>query len=79
MSFLVFFCNLCLLFLFTPNKMIYTTKAKVIEQLKDEEQFDLYQNIELPLTFILADMEYCGVKVDVNTLKAQEKELFFML
>lgn len=56
-------------------KMIYTTKAKVIEQLKDEEQFDLYQNIELPLTFILADMEYCGVKVDVNTLKAQEKEM----
>ena len=54
-------------------KMIYILKDKVIEKLKQEQQYDLYENIELPLTYILADMEYTGVKVDVHTLKKQEE------
>lgn len=53
-------------------KMIYELKDKVVDQLQKEQQFDLYENIELPLTYILADMEYTGVKVDVETLKKQE-------
>ena len=52
---------------------IFQLKDEVIKKLKEEEQFDLYQNIELPVTYILADMEYVGAKVDVNVLKELEK------
>lgn len=33
----------------------------------------MYQNLELPVTYILADMEYVGAKVDVNVLKKLEQ------
>lgn len=55
-------------------KAIYELKDQVIQQLKDEEQYDLYQNIELPVTYILADMEYVGAKVDVKVLQNMEKD-----
>lgn len=54
-------------------KAIYDLKDTVIQKLKDEEQYDLYQNVELPITYILADMEYVGARVDVNVLKDMEK------
>ena len=57
------------------SHMISELRPKIIETLKQEDQFDLYENIELPLTYILADMEYTGVKVNVDTLKQQEKEM----
>ncbi len=53
-------------------KAIYDLKDTVIQKLKDEEQYDLYQNLELPVTFILADMEFVGARVDVNVLKELE-------
>ena len=53
-------------------KAVYDLKDKVIDMLKQEEQYDLYQNIELPITYILADMEYVGAKVDVQVLKDME-------
>lgn len=56
-------------------KAIYTLKDTLISLLKKEEQYDLYENIELPLTYILADMEYTGVLVNVDTLKQQELDM----
>lgn len=56
-------------------KMIDNLKDQVIEKLKNEDQYDLYKNIELPLTYILADMEFTGVKVNAQTLKKQEREM----
>lgn len=53
-------------------KAVYVLKDKVIDMLKKEEQYELYQNIELPITYILADMEYEGAKVDINVLKDME-------
>lgn len=53
-------------------KAIFDLKDKVIDMLKKEEQYDLYQNIELPITYILADMEYEGAKVDIQVLKDME-------
>ena len=41
-------------------KAIYDLKDQAIEKLKQEEQYDLYQNLELPVTYILAQMEYPG-------------------
>ncbi len=55
--------------------MIHRLKPDLISRLKQDEQYELYENIELPLTYILAKMEYNGVKVNVDTLKQQEKAL----
>lgn len=55
--------------------MIHRLKSDLISRLKQDEQYELYENIELPLTYILAKMEYNGVKVNVDTLKQQEKAL----
>ena len=38
-------------------------------QLKETEQWILYQEIELPLTFILADMEFNGIAIDTDVLQ----------
>ena len=48
-------------------------KAKLIEQLNDSNQYDLYANIEMPVSDILADMEFFGAKVDLGVLKDLEK------
>lgn len=50
-------------------KAIYELKDQAITMLKKEEQFDLYQNIEMPITYILAQMEYVGAKVDCSVLE----------
>ncbi len=54
-------------------KAIYDLRETVIEKLKKEEQYDLYQNLEMPITYILADMEFVGARIDVNVLKEMEK------
>lgn len=54
-------------------KAIYELKDKVINKLRQEEQYKLYKDIELPITYILAKMEYNGAKVDVKVLKDMEK------
>lgn len=45
------------------------------EALKEANQWVLYQEIELPLTFILAQMEFDGMKVDVDILKGMNEAL----
>ncbi len=52
------------------------------EKLKQEEAFELFTNIEMPLVKVLADMQYAGMKVDKdeliaygNILKSQLEEL----
>ncbi len=46
-----------------------------LEKLKEYSMEDLYHNIELPLTRVLADMEYTGVKVDEDALIGIGKNL----
>ena len=53
-------------------KAIYNLKKVSIEKLKDKQQYDLYENIEMPVSFILADMEYEGAKVDSKVLKEMD-------
>ncbi len=48
---------------------------KIIEELESLGQSDLYNNIEMPLIGVLADMELCGVKIDVEHLKEYSIEL----
>ncbi len=53
-------------------KAIYELKEEAIKRLKKEEQYDLYQDIEMPITYILAQMEYVGAKLDTDVLKEME-------
>lgn len=54
-------------------KAIYELKDRAIDLLKKEEQYDLYQDIEIPVTYILAQMEYEGAKIDTSVLKELER------
>ena len=47
---------------------IYETKEDLYNKMKDEEQLDLFNNIEMKLSKVLASMEIQGVRVDVNEL-----------
>ena len=47
---------------------IYNVYEKTIEKLKETNQLDLFNNIEMPLVKVLADMQYIGIYVDKNEL-----------
>jgi DNA polymerase I len=54
---------------------IYELQHQFVQELKENEQYELFMELELPLTFILADMEFTGVKIDVDRLKKMGEEL----
>ena len=54
---------------------VYALKDKVLEELKKTEQLSLLKEIELPLSVVLAQMEFDGMKVDEEELKRQEQLL----
>ena len=56
-------------------KFIYETREEILKKLEDEEELDLFNKIEMPLTYVLADMELTGIKVDVDYLSNVELEL----
>lgn len=55
-------------------KAIYVLKDKAIEKLNNENQFELYKDVEMPVAKILAKMEFQGAKVDKVVLKQMENE-----
>ena len=57
------------------TRVIYALKDRFIEDLKENEQLKLFDELELPLATILAEMEHRGVQVDVNRLKEMGEEL----
>lgn len=63
--------NVCCL----KAKFIYETRERLLKELEESEQADLFNKIELPLSRVLADMEITGVKVDSEYLESIEKEL----
>ena len=56
-------------------QFIYETREKILKELSDDGELDLFANIEMPLTEVLADMEITGVKVDVEYLDKVSLEL----
>lgn len=56
-------------------KFIYETKNKFEEELKKENMYDLFKNVELPLSEVLADMEYTGFNVDREKLIDMGEEI----
>ena len=49
-------------------KFIYDIKDEFINKMKEEEQRELFSNIEMKLSFVLASMEIEGVRVDTKVL-----------
>ena len=56
-------------------KFIYETKAKFYRELVEKELLDLFNNIEMPLSKVLAEMELNGVYVDREILKNMGLEI----
>ena len=54
---------------------VWKLRRVIEEQLKENEQFDLYHDLELPLAAILGKMESIGVKTDKTALAEIGKEL----
>lgn len=53
-------------------KAIYELKDVVTKELKDKNQYELYENIELPVTRILGEMEFEGTEIDLDVLKEMD-------
>ena len=56
-------------------KFIYEITNKLFTDMKTNNVLDLYNNIELPLSKVLGDMEYTGIKCDSNILDNMGNEI----
>ncbi len=56
-------------------KFIYETKNKFVEEMMKEDNISLFNDIEMPLARVLADMEITGIKVDKNVLIDMGEEI----
>ena len=56
-------------------KFIYETRDKFVNELEKEECSHLFNDIEMPLSLVLADMEYTGVNVEKKTLIDMGEEI----
>ncbi|SIQ15035.1 DNA polymerase I [Peribacillus simplex] len=61
------------------SKAILSLKEPMIDKLQEFEQFNLFTELELPLSIILANMEWQGIKVDIGRLKNMGQELAIRL
>ncbi len=57
------------------SRFIYDTKNSYLEKLQKDDMLELFQDIEMPLVEVLANMEYEGIKVDASILKNMEVEM----
>ena len=56
-------------------KFIYESYPELDKKLKEEEVYDLYNNIEYPLIKVLAKMEIEGIRVDAKILEDMKKDI----
>lgn len=56
-------------------KAIMDLKDSQLETLKDQNQLELLTKLEIPLSEVLAEMEYSGLKVDLEELDRQSESL----
>ncbi len=55
--------------------ILFRLKSKLEEALKDVGLYKLFEELEMPLVGVLADMEYEGVSIDKGALKELSEEL----
>ena len=58
---------------------IFKLKDTILNKLKENNQLDLLNELEIPLSSVLAKMEYRGILVDQNELQKQKKDLSFRI
>lgn len=58
---------------------LLTLKEKLDRELKENQQAELFYDLEMPLSLILADMESAGIKVDLERLKSMGQDLLSKL
>ena len=56
-------------------KAISLLREKLLDELEENEQLELFEALERPLAHILGEMESIGVQVDVDRLKKMGEEL----
>lgn len=56
-------------------RMVELLFPKVREELKANQQYELYETLERPLSGVLAEMEWTGIRVDVATLQSMQADL----
>lgn len=54
---------------------LYQLREQMLQELEENEQYKLFVDLEMPLSFILAEMEYQGVKIDSGRLNSMGLEL----
>ncbi|MEO4051967.1 DNA polymerase I [Solibacillus sp. CAU 1738] len=54
---------------------VWNVQPIVEDKLKENEQYDLYHDLELPLAYVLGKMEIMGIRVDVDTLEVMGTEI----
>lgn len=55
----------------------WKSKPVLLQKLKEMDMLTLYKDIELPLVFVLYDMENEGIRADGIKLKSMETSLLF--
>jgi len=56
-------------------KFIYEIEKEIIEKLEVNNQLKLFKELEMPLSIVLADMEYTGMNIDADFLVKMGKNL----
>lgn len=62
-------------FLNSKVMAVHVLKDKVIQALRDDEMYDLWKDLEIPLSKVLAEMEIRGITVDASRLVEMETEI----
>lgn len=56
-------------------RFIYETKSKFEQELQHEDMMSLFNDVEVPLAFVLGDMEYNGIYVDAKELDLMKVDI----
>ncbi|MCR5308430.1 MAG: DNA polymerase I [bacterium] len=54
-------------------------KDTLINKLKEQEQYELFSSIEVPLSDCLGDMEFSGMKIDLEELNRQKEDIKYRI
>ncbi len=57
------------------TSFIYHTYDELLNQMKDNNVLDLFKDIELPLSTVLAKMELNGIRIDKSILEDMKKDI----
>lgn len=57
------------------SEFIYDSREQILEEIASYDESKLFEEIEMPLAFVLADMELTGIRVNKDYLLKQKEEL----